>query len=897
MPEIQILQTTTDLRDKSNESWLQNVWAVGDAVEVRPGWGQLAQLDTTASQAVDSNSFGYEKHLGSQLIQTVFGHEQIVSIFSGKAAVYEKDRSVGASDFENRTFVRIYDLATNQHWEEILVRHTSSFNDGALPQWHGSYETNAVRDNSGFVDGGQQQFFFTLFGGDLFFGNPYAGTFVYHPADFQKIRRQQLHNADEQDWHPGYAETCLVLPLALAPGFDSKTHRYLSQGELGAVQAMEVIQNRMVYAVGNTLFFSDVRTPNAIKGNDFQEITSQADIVAMRRFKDALLIYTDTETFYYLPNNSGLASGGRMVRVSDSVGCLSQNTVIEAAGSIYWVDRRGIYSTATGLDIEKVSAPIDPFFTAETLVTNPMTSYFESASGFANPTTKDHPRTYLGFYRDNVSIAYSSKYEAIIVCFPKLNGAWCFRRGWSWWTMESVVSAEAGAPVVERKENLLNPWVVAGKRGFYSVLSNYPVAVNDVIVTSAGAQDDDLTPRSYVICELGRGGGTDRSNAVGYDYSKGFRSFDEDERILGAKYRAVTTTSSGATWYMRPPKILDNGDYLFPFDYVASTTHVPDKLHLWFRYDSTKWKASGWDAAGTDTNIDLLFGSEAGPLAGATDLAATYNAAGAATTGTTANEIRITINGNKAGYSSSYSPLINTFNRYSSPVFYVRFRPLSSSLNGLGITATTTLHKIGDELSTGPVYVDASFYAWSPVYAAELKQSEAGGAEQSVDWAYKAPQVTDGGKQLMARGIYAGLKSRGSATSKLETGWAWGVYNVLLGSDFKGWVSQIVDYDDNISRVVDKLSIRSRIRDSNDAMQTKTFSGTPKWGSTGTPADGNYLIDDSQEDIIAISDSVKGESLSYMVFGFIRNKAERLAMKALNAVIRPAGNRNRRIGR
>ncbi len=62
-------------------------------------------------------------------------------------------------------------------------------------------------------------------------------------------------------------------------------------------------------------------------------------------------------------------------------------------------------------------------------------------------------------------------------------------------------------------------------------------------------------------------------------------------------------------------------------------------------------------------------------------------------------------------------------------------------------------------------------------------------------------------------------------------------------------------------------------------MQKRLFSGNlaatatvPLWGVNATPTSGNYLIDDAQEDNIVISDSVKGEELNYMVFGFMRGE-------------------------
>lgn len=905
----EILRKGASLSSKDSEVWIQNMWQSQDRLEVRPGWGQLAQLDTTLSYTTDSNAFGYEKHLGSTLIETSFGHEQIFSVFSGRAVLENFPEGRISNAFGDRVFIRIYDLTTNRNWEEVLSVHTSMMSD-SLDNRHGSYKTTLQEDYRGSFNGGDEQFVFISFGGDLFFGNSYVGMHVYHPSDFRSNMSKQLMLSEDDRWISGYSETSLITPLRLASGADYKTHRYLTSGELGAPSTMEIINNRMVYAVANTLYFSDINFPASVKANDFQTISSQRDIVALRRFKDALIVFTDKEMFYYAPNNSELASGGRMVRVSDSVGCLSQNAIKQIGNSIVWVARSGIYSTTTGLDLNGISEPIQAFFSGEDLVTNPMTSYFESTNGAASPASNDHPRSLLPFKGKDVSIAFDPATGATLFSFPELNGMWCLRNGWSWWTVESVASVTGGgAPEVKRVENLLNPWVLSGKDGFYTILSGYHYTLTDLAShrtpagSSLSAQSDNLTPRCYIICQLGRGGGTDRSSAVAYDSSVP-RKPAEDQRDFGGKYRVVQLvtwpSSSGAMLYAREPKVLDNGDHLVPFEYKgAQGVNFAEDLSAEFWYDSTKWKASGWDAGGTNTALDLLVSPEMGHLASAFTIKRTVNAAGAGATGTTAVGIQIYIDSSAVG--TGYSG-INLWTGRTTPLFHLRFRPINgynqNPLNGFGFSTgtATTGDKIG-QYDGGGVFTSASFFAWSPLYAPLTKVTEASSSEQCVDWAYKSEQVDPGGAQIMARGLFADVKSTGSASTQLKTGWLWGVYNVLLGSDLKGWLSQIVDYNENITKVVNKLTIRSRMMDSNSAMQTKTFNGTPKWSSSGNPTDGNYLIDDQQEDEIAISDTVKGQTLSYMVFGFIRNKAERFGLKRLSAVIKPSGRRRRRIGR
>ena len=134
------------------------------------------------------------------------------------------------------------------------------------------------------------------------------------------------------------------------------------------------------------------------------------------------------------------------------------------------------------------------------------------------------------------------------------------------------------------------------------------------------------------------------------------------------------------------------------------------------------------------------------------------------------------------------------------------------------------------------------------------------------------------------------MSSHGSATSKLSPAWLWGVYNTLLGSDWKDWSSQVIDYSGgNIENVVDKLTVRSRVQDSAGDMKLRKFDGAPKYGE--------FLIDDEEMDTIATSDSTRGQRISYMLFGFIRNKAESLRLSSVKMSVRTRKGTRRRSGR
>jgi len=133
------------------------------------------------------------------------------------------------------------------------------------------------------------------------------------------------------------------------------------------------------------------------------------------------------------------------------------------------------------------------------------------------------------------------------------------------------------------------------------------------------------------------------------------------------------------------------------------------------------------------------------------------------------------------------------------------------------------------------------------------------------------------------------MVTHGAGTSPLSPNWIWGVYNTLLGADWKGWTSQVIDFSSGLVKIADKFPLRTRYKDTaTSSMKYRRFNATPKYGE--------YLVDDEEHDTIATSDSVKGAYLSYMMFGFMRDRAEKVEIASAKAVIRPGGTR-RRTGR
>jgi hypothetical protein len=872
--EVELLQGGTETRSAEKVGWVQNMWRPFGRREweVRPGWGQAAEHDTTASMRLPvGTDWGYREHLGSTLIETSFGTEQVVSVhlmrgFSGEIA--------SKGTYAEFYSVSIVDLDTGGRWEELIHQPTSDNNVDSMPldEWHANYETNEDEDHEQWIAGSTDRFYFATFEGVLYLGNRRTGVMVYRPTDFRRSRRRQVETAQKESWSKQYGESSLLTRLTPVNGLVSDAFAYLNRSTFPEVLAISDYQGRLVVASEREVFFSDPSYAASFAASNSFSVPSEKPITAIASIADSLMIWTESETFYYQPSSGFVVSTGRIVKVSDHVGCIGGHAVSRQGTGVIWVDRNGVWSSNNGLQINDASAPIRGFFNDQ--VTSPLNAFFVN-NGLSSPATEEQPRTSYSFdSRSDVSIAHNSRYGVTLVSFSEMNVLWCFDgQNWSLWPVESMVSTHAGQSIVGVKRGLTNPAVLSGKEDFYLV-----GGIQEQTLVDASPVGLNTVASSYYITTLERGGGLDRSIK------------DEDERIISGYYEKPFTGASDARFYFGEPIVQRNGERWIPVDLVTDSVgaSLPTHFDLIFTFDTANWDIA---LVGGST-IDLVTPTErnqsiggyslVAPVVGTSEaqvyLGGAPNAIG--------NEIRIRWN---AAQSLAHVPAgpgalqLTPLNR--NPMFYLKFIPV-------GAVVPTTINwgftfSTAQVLNAVPVTDLASVYVWEQAFRSIPNTLSA--ESQPVDWAFKGTQIgLEQGGQVKARGVYALMKSRGRSTSPIFPGWLWGVYNTLLGSDWKGWSSQVVDTTENMTDIKDKSSIRTRAKNASGNMIYRTFSGGPRYGS--------YLIDDEELDTIATSDSVRGEQISYMLFGFIRSRAEGLILSRAKAVIRRVGGR-RRIGR
>ena len=914
----------------SKGPYIQNMERFGQHWKTRKGFGQVGQFDST----LNMDAVTYHKHLGSKIIKTNFGHEQIVNVFAAsvftgnyyndQASAPPQDRSRDVGQNIDCFLVTIYDVTTDEVWEELVYPKTAQDTRGV--QYHrGLYETTLDNNHEAYISSSLEEFFFEEFDDALYFGNQRAGLMAYYPAVFHEgPRNQQLAGAFKDDWYfRGYGESSLIVQTSAQDGLFSEGYEYLSSAEFPVPTDIAVLGGRMVFVDGRDVYFSDVGRPMSVIGLNRVTIPSQNDAVAVTELHGNLIIFTESERFLYQPAFfEGLISAGDVLVSSTDVGILGPNALKRVNNSLVWVDRTGLYSTTNGYDSNDISAnnEIKDFWRKAVEV--PLTQYFQNTT---NPgaTNLAHSQPSLQYKYDpsGCHVEFDHVREAMIVAFPSTGVAlvWGEDVGPSVWTFESVAASTAQG--VRSWTNIANPWFLMGQDSLYLLGSSDNVTVDDDISGSSEEKNDS----SFYVLEYERGGGPDRT----LDYGVSDVFAEDDRRIAGKYYNRTNGALGGLTadnvFYLEPWIRVPNGwsppnsgsgldnVYLVPVALVPNPgpTHFgPDKVTLFFTFDRTKWAPV---LRGATPEFDFLLPPErmkssagwgmGAPTAGTREVQV-YNGGVANAAG---NEVRIRFDGNIGGYTGHAAPALALNHGCMNRLLYLPFRYIGAVTTdvlslGVGLAGAAT-HQ---DTSGAPVYgpLNCQFLAWGQAHTPGVWKSVDEDV-QPVDWVIRTNEIAvkesngnpvpDGG--LMARSLYVRMKSHGKGSTLVFGSSVFGLLNSALGSDWKGWTSQVVDYVGDIPSFITGLtSIRSRMKDSAGAMQPRIFGGAATWGDEATAASGNYLVDSEEVDTIVFSDSVRGETLFWMLFGHIRNRAEEISIESMSATVVRRGGR-RRIGR
>jgi hypothetical protein len=910
--EVEILGIGTTPIQYSNGAFVLNMLFRKGGWEARKGFGQRAEytctfgtrfFDEEGTADFSAKPQGYLMHVGSYLYKTQ-DYRQIISVFVSAFLPANKQSNSAVVD---GYLVQIYDLDTDTRWEEAIYPQTGQ-NDRAtiqMPYQHGIYETSLEKEYGAFEHGRIEPFFFAEHEDLLFFGSESAGVYFYKPTRFKGTRKQQLDTAFRRESSDlQRSETAIIRRIDPMKGTveNQRAFEYLTSNTLNGIVDMASLGFATVVASGNAIYFSDDESPFAFTTENIVPIPTKFKILAIEELLGNLMIWTESETWHYTPSQGQVKSSGRLTKVSDLVGCVGPQSVTKMDQGIAWVGENGIYATQNGLQHQVLSEQIKSFFNE--FITNPVTNYYQ-ANGFSD-MTGSQPNSFYKFSPRMVNLAHSPNQNILIASFPGENVALTLTsKKWSVWSFESVVTNVA-TPKVGVTENITNAYIVADADNMFAIGSVQSENFSDAAKTwnlgssSWSNVNDDVEARSYYLMEYGRGGSIDRS-VDNEDYRE-----PRFEYVINGIVDNATTfvldkwielpvgyTLPGGTAVTAAQPI-----YLLPFVVIDPVSSAYTGLAFRFTFDSAQWEPIVRSSVSAE--VDVIFPAERKVSAPG------FGVPGAQTANS--HEVRVYVPGgalSSAGqeiriYFNSAAPGAATLRRVANrktPILYIpmRRKNITAELSGMGLA-------LG---SAATVPAASNLVFWEQQTLGSLKHTEDDVA-QPVDWAYKSVQVAlETPVRVKARGLFVQMLSHGKGVSAdyLAPSWLWGVFNTLLAGDFRGWTSQIIDYagtitgSNQIERIADKQNIRARVIDSNSLLVNKTFNQAGvTYGNTASATAGTYLIDDEEMNIMATSDGTKGQSITYMVFGHLQNRAQKIHIDSIKAVLREVGGR-RRYGR
>lgn len=911
--------------------YVQNMLRWQGAWQIRKGFGQVAQLDTALYYDILGESpttMGFYRVLGARLLHTTFGHDQIVMLILNRAVTPSNTDSDTYYPCRYLVSVRIFDLSTNSHWEEVIPRFTAEGVATTVPidARHGVGSSTSSDMRSQWEQGQDEEVSWAEIGDDLYFATKSLGVFVYRPATFSSStaglrtthRTPQVDIFQTRTQQSGYEEPCIIARVYPSTGPDSAGYGYRDEADLPKPNAITSFGSRLVYCGDRTVYFSDEGWPAAHNQLNFVEVPTREKIVAAHEVLGALIIWTSTETWAYTPPQGGLLlTGGRLDRLSDSVGCVGPGAVTKVDDAAVWVDKNGLFGS-NGTSIENVSLPISGFWNQG--ITSPLQSFYTD-DGKAI-LTNDQPKLTHRFVAARAHVAYCPKYGALILGVPGDNVALVRTDGqWAVWTTETqAVSATA----VKKGLKIEGGILLANERDIYLVGGPMYSLVDNRTLTAGTSAEGDFPNNAVIVCRYGRGGGIERS-ASGEDqrYLTGRWTGEEN----GCEFRIGKPIFASTTGYQIIDPILGGGNIAPRMGSVfVPVSIVPGKawdavkesgvnaFSLSFKYDNENW----FVLQNPNGTLLMLFPPErSASKAGYTVRSVSTGGAG--------NTITIAFDDGLIG-GAAQTVWLNAPMQTETLLFYLVFVPggsfgayTSRTLSGLGIEAVSAT-ATDDNRGGAPIVYTAGLRWWKfgRVGTADLPQDT--GVAQPVDWCYmSAPLFAEEGSRIRVRGIYVDARSHG-----VGTGTVFGDLSALGGllqttlsvdgleeaaqrHDLQG-VAQTQGDDDHdptfgtetlaaIRTKVHRTTIRPTVRDNQTYEGQPYYNFLPKVFNGGLVYDyvpappATYPVDKTmeiggQENIVSsISDSVKGAWCRVMLWGHVLDRAEELVFASCKVAV------------
>ncbi|MBM4344920.1 MAG: hypothetical protein FJ100_16250 [Deltaproteobacteria bacterium] len=888
--------------------FIGNVVTRNGEFAVRGGFGLVRQYSTTlnggnVNRVAQDSSFGLGPSIGTFALRTPFGADQVLSVHTVTAFTGDfrtNDQQGGWHAGARAQLIvglalHVHDLHSGRHFEFVLhdQQAETSQLDTVLPHAATRFDEDHSR---WFIPTALPKWatFSTMLGRALILIDG-CGVWTYRPVDAPFGPDRKLDSMERAQLGPNYGETCALSPLEIGPGVFLGTGQgdeisYFTAAQFGLPTAMCVMDDRVVYAAGSTLLFSDPNRPDNIMSPNVQFLPTQEEITLLAPVRGMLFVATTTQCWVYTPNTGeALVAKGQLVNISNTMGCLSQRGAVLAESGVFFADRSGIYVYGGGANLAPLSVEIDRLWTDTQSLQLPWTDYYTASGITALADPQPLSRVDVAQQSADFRLAWDDVRKALYCVLDDVALVWTDGFGWSVWTFFSHAGAGAA---VQARANLAKPSLVPVRNNVYMVAGPYTLDYTSPLIL------EECTNSSCGLYLLGRGGALDASADA---------SIEDERQPMGGWVKAsqIAPGVGPAMFLGRPIRlpdgyecpagVIDGESFWLPVSISRGPTGTFNTSYeLTFMFDNTRWQPVF--TTGVSTEIDFVLPSErlgsadgyaqGAPNPGSSEvqcyLAGFANRAG--------NQIRIFWDGTLGAWTTK--PVMNLGLLGPDLVILLPFRYIGtdSSFSIFEPIAATTAVVSG--------WFAADVYYWQEGnYPTERTALEA--RRQPVDWAVKTANLELKGNEFKVRGVFVTAMHLGSASTKVVAGWPFGPLNSATSSDYRDYAGQALDFTQTPPGNSQQTNIQQQQRmmptsiSGNTVPQTVVGNNIARWGDSADATKGNLLIGDAAVDTLATSDGTQGTRASVMLHGTLNAESEGVRVGKVELAVRNVGLRRR----
>ncbi len=542
--------------------YVQNTIHRNNIFDVRAGFGLLRQYDTTLNcgrtfNVATGQQFGIGACIGAIILQTAWGTSQILEVrpllaFTGDLRTSINDPANPVDVFNRRAATIaglcaiVHDLATGRTVEFVLHDQDAQSDDlstvypNYATRFGGDFDPTGVDHSRWIVPPVTPKWaLFAPISTGIAFGTTAfnvvvtidgVGLFTYRPIDIARPVDRKNNSFDRPMFTTYAGEQGALSPLNLSGGLLSEADGfvYLNTTDIGLVTCASTWHNdRVIYASGNSLWFSDPFSPQAVQFDSRYVLPTSSMVTLVAGWRNFVFIATggnNGQCWVYQPtltsatsgaNTVGTVAQGSLTLISGTNGCVGQRAWCVGNDGVYFVDNNGVYLYAGGVGLVWLSKPIDALWSDPRGMQLPLTDFYQ-ASGITGLDSVQLPaRMNIGQQMQGARLTWDDNSKTLLCVCDEITLCWTADFGWSCWLFQT----HAGNPsVVQGAAGIAQPTIVADDSGVYLLggpeLETYKARELDNTTLPPVTVVRTAVDNGAYLLQYGRGGALDRSTCM-----------------------------------------------------------------------------------------------------------------------------------------------------------------------------------------------------------------------------------------------------------------------------------------------------------------------------------------------------------------------------------------------